>query len=242
MKAIHNICPLALLCILIAVSSVLAQDAAKKDPLPAEAAQAEATKLVKEVYGDEYAKAATANQKQALAGKLLEKANETKDDPAGQFVLLRLAKDIATQANDNQMAFDAIDRMAAAFQVDANEMKMAVLSKLASAAQNPAQHKSIAERALKLMEDAITFDNYTVADQLAVLALVESRKNGDPALISNATARQDDVSELAKAYQRANGHGSHWTKRPMIPRPIWSWGNTCALPKATGTKGCQCWP
>ena len=113
--------------LLLAATPGLTQDAEKKTPVPADAAQAAATKLVKEVYGDEYAKAKTTTEKQALAKTLLNKANETKDDPASQFVLLRLAKDIAAQAGDGQMAFQAIDEMAETFLVNANEMKMTVL-------------------------------------------------------------------------------------------------------------------
>ena len=49
----------AILLLLTIASSVPGQDAAKKKPVPSDAAQAESTKLVKEVYGDEYAKAKT---------------------------------------------------------------------------------------------------------------------------------------------------------------------------------------
>ena len=115
---------------------------AKRSRVPAEAAQIEATKLIKEVYGDEWAAAKTTSDKHALAAKLLEKAKETNDDPVGRFVLLRIARDIDTQANGGQTAFRAIDAMAETFQVDALEMKMEVLKKLAGAAEKPATHKT----------------------------------------------------------------------------------------------------
>ena len=92
MKATHSCLILAIFSVLACASSLWGQKAAAKVAVPAEAAQAEATKLFKEVYGDEYAKAKTTADKQALAQKLLAKANESKKDPPSQFVVLRLAR------------------------------------------------------------------------------------------------------------------------------------------------------
>jgi len=58
--------------------------------------------LIKEVYGGEYAKAKTSTEKASVAKKATGKANDSKDDPASQFVLLRLARDVATQAGDGR--------------------------------------------------------------------------------------------------------------------------------------------
>lgn len=172
--------------IFLAAMPGVTQEPSKKTPIPAADAQAEATKLIKEVYGDEYAKAKTSTEKQALAKKLLGKANESKDDPASQFVLLKLGRDIATQAGDGQTAFEAIDAMAEAFQVDVVEMKSVVLSKLATAAQKPAEHKTIAKAVLKLVDQAISQDNFMVADQLGQLALAEARKAREKELLTQA--------------------------------------------------------
>jgi formylglycine-generating enzyme required for sulfatase activity len=236
-KTVYRICPLALVCTLFVISPVSAQGQTKKIPVPSAAAQGEAAKLIKEVYGDEYAKATTATQKQALAKKLLEKATETKDDPAGQFVLLRLAKDIATQASDSQTAFDAIDRTAGAFQVDGNEMKTAVLTKMASAAKNPDQHKTIAEQALELIENAIACDNYEVANQLARLALDESRKGDDASLVSKTAAKQNDLSELVKAYERAKAARVILEKTPDDPEANSAVGGYLCFAKGDWEKG-----
>ena len=104
MKSRHLRFTLALPFLLALASPALGEDAAKKTPVPNAAAQAEATKLIKEVYGDEWAAAKTCADKRALAQKLLGKASESKDDPDSQFVLLRLARDIATQAHDHNTA------------------------------------------------------------------------------------------------------------------------------------------
>jgi hypothetical protein len=142
------------------------------------------------------------SEKQALAKKLIGKANETKGDPASQFMLLRAAKDIATQASDGQTAFQAIDTMAETFHVDANPMKMAVLTKFASAAQKPAQHKSIAEEALKLADQAVSQDHFMIANQLDKLALTEAKKALDRELLAQAQGQIAEIAERVKARDR----------------------------------------
>ena len=114
-----------------------------------------------------------------------------------------LAKDIATQASDGQTAFQAIDTMAETSAVDANTMKMAVLTKFASAAQEPAQHKSIAEQALKLADQAVGQDHFMVANQLGKLALAEAKRAADRELLAQAQGQIAEVAERVKARERA---------------------------------------
>ncbi len=141
-------------------------------------------------------------EKQASARKLLGKANEMKGDPASQLMLLRAAKDIATQASDGQAAFQAIDTMAETSDVDANTMKMAVLTRFASAAQGPAQHKFVAEEALRLVDQAVGQEHFMVASQLGKLALAEAKRAVDRELLAQAQGRIADVAERVKARER----------------------------------------
>jgi len=139
------------------------------------------------------------SEKPALAGKMVGAVNETQDNPAGEFVLLLSTKDIATQAGDGQTAFQAIDTLAETFQADANIMKMTVLAKFASAAQKPAQHRSIAEQALKLADRAVSQDHFMVANQLDKLALAEAKRALDRELLAQAQGQIAEVAELVKA-------------------------------------------
>jgi hypothetical protein len=116
--------------------------------------------------------------------------------------MLRLAKDIAIRASDGQTAFQAIDTMAETFHADANPMKMAVLTKFADAAQDPAQHKSVAEQALKLVDQAVIQDQFMVADQLGILALAEANRALDRKLIAQAQGQIVELAGLVKAKER----------------------------------------
>ena len=81
-----------------ATSSISERELPSKFTVPDANALADAAKVIKEVYGDEWAAAKTTAQKQALAEKLLQKAKETEKDDAARFVLLRSSRDIATQS------------------------------------------------------------------------------------------------------------------------------------------------
>jgi hypothetical protein len=221
---------------LLSFRQALAHDAAKS-PIPAEAVQAEATKLVKEVYGDEWAAAKSSTEKQALAKKLLGKADETTDDPVARFVLLRLARDIATQAGDGQTAFQAIDAMAKMFQVDPLEMKIAVLTKGASTAQKPAHHKVIAGEALKLADQAVSEDNFTAADKLGKLALAEARRAADNDLVTEAQRRITKSTDLAKAYEDVKAARLTVEKTPDDPEANLAVGKYLCFVKGDWDRG-----
>ena len=237
MRETNTCFALVILFFLATVLSALAQDSAKKTPVPADAVQAEAMKLVKEVYGDEYSKAKTSTEKQELAKKLLGKAKETQDDPAGKFVLLRLARDIAAQTSDGRTAFHAIDEMAETFQVDALEMKSAVLTKLASAAKTPAQHIAIVEQALKMVDEFSSEDNFAVADPLGKLALDEARKGGEKELISKVQGRIAEATEVAKAYENAKAARIKLEKTPDDPESNLVVGKYLCFVKGDWDKG-----
>jgi hypothetical protein len=141
-------------------------------------------------------------EKQARAKKLLDRANGAEVDPADRWMMLRLAKDIAAEAHDGQIAFQAIDVMAEAFHVDAGAMKMAVLTKFASAAKTPAQHKSIAEQALKLASQAVAQDQFMVANQMGRLALSEAKKAPDRELLAQVQSQIAAAAVRLRAWER----------------------------------------
>jgi hypothetical protein len=143
-------------------------------------------------------------QKKALAKKLIAKADGVKNDPANQAVMLRLAKDAATQAGDGETAFQAIDAMAETFHVDANAMKLAVLSKFAAVVKKPAQHKSIAEQASKLVDQAVGQDDFMIASQLGKLAVAEAKRATDKELLAQVQSQIAGVAERFQARERSS--------------------------------------
>ncbi len=171
----------------------------KRSPAPDEAAQAAALKLAKEVYGEAWTAAKAPGQKRELAQKLLHGADESENDPTSRYILLKLARDAATQATDGLLAFEAIDKMAEQFQVDDVQMKMNVLTAFSKRAKSAADHKSIGDQAAGLIDGAIASDNVDLAVKLCDLALPEARAARDPDLLREVKSRSEQCRVLAKA-------------------------------------------
>ena len=144
------------------------------------------------------------SQKQALAKKLLEKGIETENDLPARFALFKLSRDIATLATDCATAFGAIDELNQSFQIDALEMKTTVLTKLTSLARSAKQHKAIAEKTAELLQAAVAKDNFTLAKQLAHLALGEATKAKDKSLVARLEERSGEINKAALAFQAAS--------------------------------------
>jgi hypothetical protein len=193
----------SLLVPLLIGSSLSAQPSAAKHPVPSNTVQQEALKLAKEVYGDEFTQAKAPDQKKALAERLLQKAAESKADPPAHFILLKLARDIATLGGEVEVALRAADEMAGTFQVDAYQMKGELVLKAVGSAELEGQRSTVAGAAMQLIDEAIVKDDFDLATRLAAVAVEAARKGKDASLSSQALARKADVEEIAAAYKQA---------------------------------------
>jgi len=187
--------------LIVAVVFLTATSAPGQDrlPAPAESAQADALALIKEVYGEEWKDAKTSAQKQALGTKLLKKASESTDD-ANRYALLKVARDIAAQAGDAELAFRAIDAMASRYAVDAYRLKGATLSRASKSTSSSAQSAAVAKFSLDLVDEAVGKDDFVAAKYLGNLALDAARKGRDGQLVKRAVARNKEVEGIAEAY------------------------------------------
>ena len=186
-------------------------------PVPPDAAQAESLSLVREVYKADYDKAKSVVDRQALARKMLALAAETRDDPAGQFVLLKLTRDIAAQAGDGQTAIQAVDAMAKTFQVDAVVMKTDVLAVLAKRARQSAEHKAIVEQAARLIDQAVAADKFELAETLGAMGLASAKQSGATPLTKQLRSRIAEVKEIAEAYEQVKAAAATLDAKPTDP-------------------------
>jgi WD40 repeat protein len=149
--------------------------AARKLPLPDDAAQAKAEGDIKQIYKDDYAK--KPSERDPLAWKLLDKARQTKDDMAGRYVLLREARDVAAAAADAASALQAAELMAQQYEVgDVVDFKLAALTATEKAVTTPVANKVLAEAAFVTLDEAVAADNYDAVLKLATLAEECARK------------------------------------------------------------------
>jgi hypothetical protein len=205
-------------------------------PTPQKDARADALATVRELHQDEYATAKSAPEKQLLASKLLRLARET-DEAAARFVLLEEAQDMAAEAGDGQIAFEAIDEMAATFQVDALPRKASALAKFARLARLPVQHFAIMQQAWDLLSKAIVQDDYAAAAKLGDTGLAAVEKSHTGWLLKDFRARTHQVRKLAARHAELEASRAQLESDPQDAEANLALGKFYCLMKGEWAKG-----
>jgi formylglycine-generating enzyme required for sulfatase activity len=172
---------------------------AAKRPVPDEAAIAKALEVARQSFKEDYERAKTPAEKVALAEKLRETAGQAAGGPAEHFVLLRLARDVATKAGDAKAAFAAIDEMQKAFSIDDLAMKSEALAAMAGKSLKPDDRKALAEAALGLVKRAIDAESLDAAEEAMKTAGGLAGKVHDRELTQRVQAARKQLAENVKA-------------------------------------------
>ncbi len=148
------------LTISILPTALLAQ---QKPPVPAAELQESAKKAATEIYGGRFRQAKTAAEKTALATEMIEAATKVQDGSPDQYVLLKIAADIAATAGDAPTALQAVEKMAERFDVPGPKLTAETLLAAAGNATMTSQHKAVAEAALKIADAVAGAEEYALA-------------------------------------------------------------------------------
>ena len=79
---------------------------------------AKASEKIKDVYGDDLAKATKPREKASLAKQLLAAAKASEKDDATRLALLKMASELAADADDPLLAMEAVKEIVRRFQPD----------------------------------------------------------------------------------------------------------------------------
>jgi hypothetical protein len=172
-------------------------------PIPDEAAQKASLELITEGYKSDYDQAKTPQQKITLAKKLLQDGIATKNDPAGRYVLLRVARDIAAQGGDVDTAFEAIAEIYKGYKIDTLKMKSVSVADAAKAQRTAKDHQQLVPRILTLIGDAVAADRYDLAKPLGEIAFSSARSAKDTNLIKQVRTRNEEAEEIEKEFVKA---------------------------------------
>ncbi|MBC8872573.1 MAG: hypothetical protein H8E44_24325 [Planctomycetes bacterium] len=208
-----------------------------KPPIPSGAALDEALKLVKDVYGDEYAKAEKPEEKTTFAKKLLKAAKETNQGTANHYALLRVAWDVATQAGDAKVALQVADAIAGVYEVNVLDAKVATVKTTAGFVRTSPQNTALATVASEVAEEAVAGDHYDSATELTEIAVVAARKARDWQLVKQIVARDKRIKEMAKAHARAQEALATLENDPTNPAANQAAGEYFCFVKRDWTKG-----
>jgi hypothetical protein len=221
----------------VKTSEQVAKSVATLAEVPSDADQEKSETTIKQVLQSDYAKASRPSDKQALARKLLRKAKGTDDDPIHRFVLLREARDIATEVGAIGTAMEAIDGIARWHEVDALQMKTDALAKIVKV---PRPTESMATHALTivaLLDDAIAVDQYELAKRLAPLILLVAQKSTNNEFVKIATNRAKEIEPLEIAHNEMKAASEILEANPNDPEANLIVGRFLCLAKGDWENG-----
>ncbi|MFH1266911.1 MAG: hypothetical protein ABIK89_14380, partial [Planctomycetota bacterium] len=194
-----------------------AQEADARLPVPAPAVQAKSSALVRELYQEEFDRIITRSQRGKVAGKLIDQAVATRQDPTGRYVLLDVAMRTAVDAGDVAKAFLAIDELARYYRVDGWESRTAVLTRMAESAKRKIERQTLAASALRAIDGAIDGNDYPIAERLVEVALEAAKQARDGELIRQIAAKADAVKKAAEAERALQDVLAMLRQKPVDP-------------------------
>lgn len=197
---------LALALPLVLAGILLSAGGPGKLPVPAQAAQDKARKLVLEVFADDLANAKESAARIKLAAELLQQGRDTKDDLALRYVLLQEARDLAARSGDAGLAFGAIDDIAKMYAIDALHSKATTLAQAVEATDTKEAGKTLLELTLPLIAEALDTDQYDAARVLGKVAEAAARKAKSPSLVLDAQKRQREIDVAEKGFATQQGY------------------------------------
>jgi WD40 repeat protein len=233
--------PVALAAVLLPLAVCPSGPGAKKLPLPSKAEQDKALALIHELYGSQYKTAGKdVTEKVKLAGVLLQEARDTRDYPAGRFMLLREALTLASQAGDAGIALQAIEELGLSFQYQRGKllpMKVQVLTTASEATGSDESHHGVLDAALLLLDEALADDDFDTAGTILKAAIASAKKLRSVAILTSVKKRDEDVQRLQQDYAKVKEHVDKIKTVPDDPQANLEVGKYYALSRNNWKKG-----
>jgi hypothetical protein len=176
---------------------------AERLPVPDAAALQQAGKLIDQVYREPIAAAKTVEQKRALGQQFLRKAVETTSDPAGKFVLMTRARDVAADAGDADTCLAALLGAERAFAVEPGSADLDAAGRLAKSLRGVEPHRTLARYLMGSANEAVAAEKFDAARRLADMAQYAAGKANDPPLAKATATRAKEIREVEAAYVAA---------------------------------------
>lgn len=176
----------------------------KRAAVPDEAVVQRNVALVRgELFREEYAAAQSAAAKQQLAERLLEKAEQTRDDAAGRYVLLEESRRLAGEVGALELLVRAVDALIEQFEVDAQALRAESLAAAAKNVSTPELRERLVVLSLDAAESCVADSRYQEARKLLNVARMAVNRLADTELKREVGARVRELEELEKLHAAA---------------------------------------
>ena len=166
-------------------------------PMPSEAALKAAQKLVIDTFRDEL----SASDKKPAVKAMLETAEKTERD-AEKAALYLSAADVASRAVETKLAFEALEKLAASFDVDLLALKLAAIESAAKEARSTESRISVANRGLELANDAEQADRFEIAESALKSAAAASSRVRDAELRRSIVVRRREMERARRQHEQ----------------------------------------
>ncbi len=173
----------------------------QKAAIPDAQAQEAAQKAASEIYAGRFQQAKTVADKTGLATEMINASSTFPAGSADQYVLLKIARDVAANAGDAPTAIQATEQLSQRFDVPVAKLKAESLLTAASRASLSTQHKAVAEAALDVVRALADSDDYENAISLCEAARSSAQKAKQIAIVKAMATKADELKVLLKAAQ-----------------------------------------
>ena len=212
-------------------------NAQTRPPVPDAEAQAAAKKAAGELYGKQFQQAKTTAEKAALATEMIEAATKVQDGSPDQYVLLKIAADIAARAGDAATALQAVEKMVERFDVPGPKLTAETLLAAAGNATMTSQHKAVAEAVLKIADAVADAEEYALALSLCELAKSSAQKARQCPLAKELAAKIEDFQKRQRAFQEYQAAWALMQDDPAEPAANLAAGRYLCLVKGDWERG-----
>jgi hypothetical protein len=198
---------------------------------------AAAAATAKGLYRTGYESAKTRNDKRAFAKYLLGQAEKLDRDPAGMFVLLGDARDIAASSGDIETALSALAKLGATFRIDPLLMRIKALEQAAPTIEGLTEAGMLFTKSMELQAEALGRDDFDSAKRALALAMNAARRSGRRDVVDQVTARSEELEEVRRAFDRVSASLLTILRSPGDPTASAAVGRYLCLGKQDWTTG-----
>lgn len=179
----------------------------KKLTIPTMSASEQAREVARGVYGDRIKAAGENDAKTRLAVEMLRDAQDNATDPPRYYVVLQLARKLATASQDIALAMEVIQTLDDAFEIDASAMRIEALDEVASADTGAKQHRVIAAYYYSFAEKAMAKGDRDSFNRLMTQALDVARRGRNPSLVRLLENRIAEIDLAVKSTEEPAASG-----------------------------------
>jgi formylglycine-generating enzyme required for sulfatase activity len=191
--------------------------AQQKAAIPDEQAQQASQKAASELYSGRFRQAKTMAEKTALAAEIIDAALKVKDGSADQYVLLKIARDMAVGAGDAPTALRAVEKTVERFDVPGAKLTADTLQAAARKASTSSQQKAVTEAVVSVVDAVADEGEYDLALSLCELARAPAQKSKQYSLAKELTAKIEDLKKRQRTSQEYRDALASLEKNPTDP-------------------------